>query len=116
MIHLSISAANEIRRLQHSRSLKESYFRVAVQPGGCAGLYYTFELSQTPQAGDRLCTSQEINILIAGESEPLLRELHLDYAEDLMGGGFRFHNPKASSTCGCGLSFTLESGHNDYLE
>jgi iron-sulfur cluster assembly accessory protein len=106
MIELSQAAANEIRRLQHSRLLPKSYFRISVKPGGCSQLYYTLELQEHPQSGDRSYTCQGVKILVAADSEPYIENLKLDYAEDLMGGGFRFQNPKATHTCSCGLSFT----------
>ncbi len=108
MIHLSQSAANEIKRLQHSRCLTNSYFRLGVKPGGCSGFYYTLDLCEQPQQGDRIYASQEISILVDAQSEPYLNNLELDYAEDLMGGGFRFRNPNVSKVCGCGLSFATE--------
>lgn len=107
MIALSQAAANEIRRLQHSRALPDSYFRVGVKPGGCSGLYYVLELCEQPQTDDRIYISQGIKIIIAPENEGYLQELKLDYAEDLMGGGFRFFNAQATENCGCGLSFTI---------
>ena len=110
MINLSRAAANEIRRLKDSRAQPNSYFRLGVKPGGCAGLYYTLELSDTPQEGDRLYESEGISILVDESSDSYCQELKLDYGADLMGGGFRFHNPHVSSPCGCGLSFAGRSG------
>ncbi|ACK68526.1 iron-sulfur cluster assembly accessory protein [Gloeothece citriformis PCC 7424] len=108
MIELTQAAANEVKRLQHSRALSNSYLRVKVQPGGCSGLYYSLELVEQLHQGDRLSPCLGINIIIDQQSEEYLKHLKLDYAEDLMGGGFRFHNPQAQETCGCGLSFTLK--------
>lgn len=107
MIDLSQAAANEIRRIQHSRLLPNSYFRVSIKPGGCSGLLYILDLSENLTRGDRLYVSQGINIIIDPDSDQYLKKLKIDYAEDLMGGGFRFFNPQARENCGCGLSFTL---------
>lgn len=106
MLQLTQAAANEIKRLQRSRQQFNSYLRLSIKQGGCSGLYYLLELSETPQAGDRLESLEGISIAIAADSYPYLEMLKLDYAEDLMGGGFRFHNSQASATCGCGLSFS----------
>ena len=106
MIQLSQTAAKEIRRLQFSRQQPNTYLRIRVQPGGCAGLTYTFELSDTSQEGDRLQESQGIAIAIDPISWLHLQEIKLDYSEDLMGGGFRFQNSQASSHCSCGQSFS----------
>jgi iron-sulfur cluster assembly protein len=108
MIHLTPAAANEIRRLQQSRQQNNSSFRLGIQAGGCSGLYYTLELTEKTQPSDRHYESQGIPILIDENSAPYLEELKLDYAEDLMGGGFRFSNPQASNGCSCGLSFKIQ--------
>lgn len=107
MIELTPAAAKEIKRLQQSRQQLDTYFRIDIKTGGCSGLYYNLELSQQPKDHDRLYESQDITILIDEASDNHLQNLKVDYAEDLMGGGFRFHNPKASTTCGCGLSFEI---------
>jgi iron-sulfur cluster assembly protein len=109
MINLTPAAVQEIKRIQKSRSQPHSYFRLGVKPGGCSGFYYTLDLAETPQTSDRVFECQSISIVVDAESEPYLEELKLDYAEDLMGGGFRFYNPNASNSCGCGLSFTPQS-------
>jgi iron-sulfur cluster assembly accessory protein len=105
MIHLSPAAANEIQRLKASRQQPDSYFRLGVEPGGCSGLYYILDLCAMPLTGDRVCESQGISIVINEQSVPYLQDLKLDFAEDLMGGSFRFQNPNATATCGCALSF-----------
>lgn len=105
MIHLSLAAANEIKRLKASRQKPDSYFRLGVEPGGCSGLYYILDLCEMPLTGDRVCESQGIAIVINEQSVPYLQDLRLDFAEDLMGGSFRFQNPNATATCGCALSF-----------
>lgn len=106
-IYLTRAAVDEIRRMQHRRQQPDSLFRLGVQAGGCAQMYYTLALSETAQTGDRCYESQGISILIDEQSVPHLEGLQLDYAEDLMGGGFRFDNPNASQTCSCGLSFAI---------
>jgi iron-sulfur cluster assembly accessory protein len=109
MIHLTQSAANEIKRLQDSRQQHHHYFRLGVKPGGCSGWFYTLNLSETIQKSDRHYESQGISIVVDEQSDGYLQELTLDYSEDLMGGGFRFHNPAVSSICGCGQSFAASA-------
>lgn len=105
MINLTKAAANEIKRLQASTSKPDSYLRLAVKTGGCAGLYYVLDFAPQPTERDRCYESQGISIAIDEQSDRYLRELKLDYSEDLMGGGFRFQNPEASASCSCGHSF-----------
>ena len=114
MIHFSEAAANEIKRLQSSRQKPDSKFRLGVKNGGCSGLFYTLELSEgeTPQSSndsDRYFESNGISVVIDALSYKYLKGLKLDYSEDLMGGSFRFHNPNAFATCGCGQSFSVDS-------
>ncbi len=107
MIHLTESAEAEIKRMQASSQQLQSYFRLAIKEGGCSGWYYNLELSQAVQAGDRTYTIAGIPVLLDSQSLPYLENMRLDYAEDLMGGGFRFYNSHTANPCNCGLSFHL---------
>jgi len=108
MIVLSQSAASEVRRWQLMRKQPESSLRLRVKTGGCSGLYYDLDLASQPEEGDRLYESHGISIVIDEQSSTYLQEMTVDYSEDLMGGGFRFHNSRATATCGCGHSFAAE--------
>ncbi|MBW4630702.1 MAG: iron-sulfur cluster assembly accessory protein [Iphinoe sp. HA4291-MV1] len=105
MIQLSKSAANEIRRLK-SKQQPNVLFRLAVKPGGCSGWYYEMSFDEAVQVDDSVFDCYGTQIVIDAESLKYINELTLDYSEDLMGGGFRFYNPQADATCGCGNSFS----------
>jgi iron-sulfur cluster assembly accessory protein len=107
MIEITTAAFQEIKRLQNSRGQLDSYLRLGVGYGGCSGLYYTLELSKEIQPSDLRYESQGLTIVVASASGPYLEQLQLDYAEDLMGGGFRFQNLAAINPCSCGLSFNF---------
>ena len=109
MIQISQTAAQVIKLMQNSRQQLDTYFRIQVQPGGCAGMVYTFALEQTPQEQDCVLEANGVSVVVAPESAKYLEGLQLDYAEDLMGGGFRFQNPHATSTCSCGHSFSVHT-------
>lgn len=109
MIHLSQTAAQEVQRMRSKSANPDALFRLSVQPGGCAEFYYTLELTDHAAPDDQMLQSEGIPIAIDAQSWPYLIGLNLDYSEDLMGGGFRFHNPNASSSCGCGNSFAITS-------
>lgn len=109
MINLSKAAVEEIRRLQLRRQTPEARLRLGVKTGGCAALYYTIDFDQMTNLGDRVYECSGISVIIDEQSLNSIQELTLDYSEDLMGGGFRFHNPKAVESCGCGNSFRVES-------
>ncbi|MFB2839477.1 HesB/IscA family protein [Floridanema evergladense] len=106
MINLSKAAASEVKRLMAQKQ-PNSLFRLGVQPGGCAGIYYTLEFDRATRSGDRVYDCQGIQIVVEENTLEYINGLTLDYTEDLMGGGFRFHNPNASSSCGCGNSFSV---------
>ncbi len=107
MINLSKAAAGEIRRLQMRRQKPEAQLRLGVKTGGCADLYYTIDFDESAHPSDRLYDCDGISVLVDEQSISYLTGLTLDYSEDLMGGGFRFHNPNAVESCGCGNSFRM---------
>ncbi len=106
MIHLNAAALQEIRRMQSKHENATSAFRVGIQPGGCSEFCYVLGLDEATQPDDRTFFCEEIQVVVDSQSWPYLQGLNLDYSEDLMGGGFRFSNPNAVSSCGCGNSFS----------
>ncbi len=108
MINLSKAAVEEIRRLQLRSHNLEARLRLGVKAGGCSELYYTIDFDEAINPGDRVYDCSGLSVIVDEQSFNSLNELTLDYSEDLMGGGFRFHNPKAVESCGCGNSFRVE--------
>ena len=107
MIHLSQAAVGEIKRLQLRHQTPEARLRLGVQHGGCSELYYTIDFDEALNPGDRVYECDDISVVVDDKSIDYISELTLDYSEDLMGGGFRFHNPNAVESCGCGNSFRV---------
>jgi iron-sulfur cluster assembly protein len=107
MIHLSQAALAEVKRLRLKHPHPDAAFRLGAKPGGCSDFYYTLEFSEVRQSGDRVWDYHGIQIVVDPQSITYVDELTLDYSEDLMGGGFRFHNPSAAQHCGCGNSFSI---------
>ena len=106
MVEISAAAAQEIKRIQRSRQKLDSYLRLSIKSGGCSGSYYSLELNETIGSSDRHHESHGFLILIDENHYSCLQELKIDYSEDLMGGGFRFHNSNVTATCSCGFSFS----------
>jgi len=106
MIQINPAAAREIKRLQQSRQKADSLLYLSVKPGGCSGLIYSLDL-QDPQTNieHSIIETNGIGVIVEEKSIPYLKGLKVDYSEDLMGGGFRFNNPNATSTCSCSQSF-----------
>ncbi|MUH00489.1 iron-sulfur cluster assembly accessory protein [Scytonema sp. UIC 10036] len=107
MIQLSSAAANEIERLKSKQQPSHTFFRLAVKSGGCSGLYYDMSFDEAAKLSDRVVTTNGLQVVIDAESQKYVDGLSVDYSEDLMGGGFRFQNPQASASCGCGNSFSI---------
>lgn len=107
MINLSKAAVGEIRRLKMRRQKSEAQLRLGVKIGGCADLYYTIDFDEATYPSDRIYDCDDISVLVDEQSINYITGLTLDYSEDLMGGGFRFHNPNAVESCGCGNSFRV---------
>ncbi|NJO78138.1 MAG: iron-sulfur cluster assembly accessory protein [Cyanobacteria bacterium RM1_2_2] len=111
MIQLSQSALSEVQRIKSKSSNPAALLRVSVRQGGCADWYYTLMLDDAATSDDRVFTYEGIDVVVDPNSVPYLTGLNLDYSEDLMGGGFRFHNPNAVSSCGCGNSFSVDAAY-----
>lgn len=109
MIDLSPTAVAEIKRIKNQQT-PDTHLRLAVKPGGCLDFFYDliFEANSgdlEANSGDRLLDINGISLVVDEQTWEYVKDLRLDYAEDLMGGGFRFHNPLHKKTCGCGISF-----------
>ncbi|MBD2663885.1 iron-sulfur cluster assembly accessory protein [Richelia sinica FACHB-800] len=106
MIQLSPSATNEIGRLK-SKQPANTLLRLRVKSGGCADWFYDLCFDEATTVEDQVFNLHGIQVVIDTQSLNYINGLTLDYSEDLMGGGFRFHNPQAISTCSCGNSFSI---------
>ena len=109
MVKISPSALAEIERLKLSRQIPDIYLRLTVKPGGCLDFFYDLEFESETNIeeleGDRILEIDGVKLAIDDGTWKYVESLKLDYAEDLMGGGFRFYNPHLKKTCGCGISF-----------
>ena len=105
MIQLSPVAKTEVQKLLTG---KDGFFlRVGVKGGGCSGLSYDVTLDDKKQEFDREFDSGGIKIICDSKSLLYLDNMIVDFSTELVGGGFRFVNPNASGTCGCGTSFSV---------
>lgn len=93
-------------RLQE-REGKGEYLRVAITGGGCNGLSYKMRFVDTFKKGDILVRSQGVQVLVDSKSALYLRGTVLDFSDKMIGGGFKFSNPNAKSSCSCGESFSV---------
>lgn len=106
LVRLTERAGSKIRQLQE-REERGDYLRVAITGGGCNGLSYKMRFVDAPKKGDILVRSQEVPVLVDSKSALYLRGTVLDFSDKMIGGGFKFTNPNAKSSCSCGESFSV---------
>lgn len=104
-ITVTETAVREIRRVLDNQQKPEWGIRVAVQGGGCSGMSYKMDPDEKPAEKDQVFEYDGVKVFCDPKSYLFLNGLILDYSTDLMGGGFKFVNPNATKTCGCGQSF-----------
>ncbi len=105
MITLTDSAARRVKEL-----IKDSDnvgLRPGIQGGGCSGFSYTLKFSKGAEEGDKVVESKGVIIHIDKKSYLYLMGTEIDYTEENLQAGFRFVNPNAKRTCGCGESFSV---------
>ena len=108
MIQISEGAARKIRTLMAKQGIDDGGLRVGVKGGGCSGLSYTFAWEKQARMGDEVFEGpQGARIYVDKKSLMFLNGTVLDYDTNLISQGFRFSNPNAKSTCGCGSSFSV---------
>jgi iron-sulfur cluster assembly protein len=77
-----------------------------VKGGGCSGLSYTINFDEKIGQYDSVYDIEGVKVIVDAKSAIYLQGTQLDFQKDLMGGQFKFVNPNASKTCGCGESFS----------
>jgi iron-sulfur cluster insertion protein len=101
------SAANKIRSLVEEEENPQLKLRVFVTGGGCSGFQYGFTFDEAVAEDDAVIQYEGIGVIMDAMSYPYLVGSQVDYEEGLQGSRFLVKNPNASSTCGCGASFSV---------
>lgn len=100
------SAANKVKELIEEEGNNELKLRVFVQGGGCSGFQYGFTFDEETNEDDTSMEKGGVTLLIDAMSYQYLVGAEIDYKEDLEGAQFVIKNPNATTTCGCGSSFS----------
>lgn len=79
--------------------------RIGVTPGGCAGFSYAMDLEKDPRPDDSVIETAGVRVFVDGKSRRSISGVTIDFVETLQGSGFKFKNPNAKASCGCGKSF-----------
>lgn len=86
---------------------KGSMLRVAVNGGGCSGFQYAFDITGAREADDLAIEKGGVTVLIDPVSVDFLKGSEIDFSSELIGAAFKINNPNATSSCGCGTSFSV---------
>jgi iron-sulfur cluster insertion protein len=106
-IAVTESAARRIAALAAREGRPAARLRVSVSGGGCSGFQYGFALDERDEEGDVLVERDGAAVVVDGMSLMYVLGAEIDFVEDLSGSYFRVKNPNASSSCGCGTSFSV---------
>jgi len=101
------AAASKVAQLIEEEGNPDLMLRIYVQGGGCSGFQYGFTFDETVNDGDSQVTTDGVTLLIDPMSVQYLSGAEVDYTEGLQGAQFVIRNPNATTTCGCGSSFSV---------
>ena len=107
MLEFSDSAVRKLKSLQAEEGNPELMLRVSVYGGGCSGFQYTFSLDEEVKPTDKTVQKDGATLIIDQKSYQYLAGSEVDFQEGLEGAMFVVNNPNATSTCGCGASFSI---------
>ena len=100
-INFTKEALNEINKI--TQTSKKKYFRITVKGGGCSGFKYNFGFDENSSADDVVFD----NTIIDKASLEIISGSVVDFKKEMIGESFVITNPKATASCGCGLSFSI---------
>ena len=104
---LTDAAASKVSDLIREEDNPNLKLRVFISGGGCSGFQYGFTFDENIEEGDSRVENQGVILIVDPMSVQYLMGAEIDYTEDLSGAQFVIRNPNASTTCGCGSSFTV---------
>ena len=99
------NAAKKI--LELSKKKEKKMLRISVTGGGCQGFQYNLDMEDKSEKKDIIIKKNNALVVIDQNSLNLIKGSEIDFVEDLIGSRFKINNPKATSSCGCGTSFSL---------
>lgn len=106
-VFLTASAARRVTELLAAERKPNLMLRVTVSGGGCSGFQYGFSFDDKLGDDDRTFQREGVTLVIDEASLELLDGAEIDFVEELIGASFKINNPNASSSCGCGSSFSV---------
>ena len=104
-ISLTESAADQVRKLLQQEGMERGALRIKVVGGGCSGYSYDMYLDDETAEGDVITEAYGVRLVTDEMSLNFIERTEVDFVSTLTHSGFKFNNPKAEDTCGCGISF-----------
>jgi iron-sulfur cluster assembly accessory protein len=105
-IALTAKAVQMVKEAMTQENLTGHGIRVGVVGGGCSGFQYSMDFENQPRDGDFVLEQDGVKLYVDPMSSMYLQGVTIDYVQGLQGAGFKFTNPSARNTCGCGSSFS----------
>jgi len=105
-LKLTAKAVQQVKSLLARSENIDHALRISVSDGGCSGFSYQLNFAKEPKPGDLTLELENLTVYVDPESIPFLQGTVIDFVSGLYGGGFKFANPNATGTCGCGTSFS----------
>ena len=106
-VSLSTSAINRVVELKNNKQQPDLVLRVYIQGGGCSGFQYGFQFEESIDDEDEIIKAGDVTVAVDPLSYQYLVGAEIDFLDDLLGSRFVVNNPNASTTCGCGSSFSI---------
>lgn len=107
IVTLTPAAIQEVKRLQEVQGMGSTALRLGVKGGGCSGLSYTVNFDTEVGPHDQSYEVEGVRVIVDMKSAIYLQGTQLDYQKDMLSGQFKFSNPNAAKSCGCGESFSV---------
>ena len=107
-IEVTETAVREIKTIVEQQELdaEKVHLRLGVKGGGCSGFSYVLDLTEKRNEGDEMFEQHGVKVVCDSKSYLYLNGTTVDFKDEVMGRGFVFNNPNATSSCGCGSSFS----------
>ena len=105
-ITVNKKAVKRLKAVMDSEGKGDHILRMSVEGGGCSGMTYNMDFENSKGEFDKKFASYGLTIVCDLKSWLYLKDIEVDYSDDLLNGGFKIKNPNAERTCGCGTSFS----------
>ncbi len=99
-------AVKKLKNVMKSDNKEDYFLRMSVEGGGCSGMTYKMDFDRQQKEFDKVFKSNGLTVICDLKSWLYLKDVEIDYSDDLLNGGFKIKNPNAERTCGCGTSFS----------